>query len=177
MLLDFARTMRAEPTDAEHRLWQHLRAGRLPGFKFRRQQPLGNYIVDFVCLEARLIVELDGGQHNGSVSDVARDSWLTSQGFVVLRFWNSDVFENLEGVVERILVQLQATPHPSPQPLSRKGRGARSRVRVRAPIEHGIANESASFASLPLDGGVATVSGQGGTEGEGDASSKSGPQK
>jgi very-short-patch-repair endonuclease len=121
MLLDFARTMRAKPTDAEHRLWQHLRAWRLPHFKFRRQQPLGNYIADFVCLEARLIVELDGGQHNGSASDIARDAWLTSQGFVVLRFWNNEVFENLEGVLERILVQLQAAP--SPQPLSPRGRG------------------------------------------------------
>ena len=173
MLLDFARTMRAAPTDAEHRLWQHLRVWRLPAFKFRRQQPLGKYIVDFVCLEARLIVELDGGQHSESVSDIARDAWLRSQGFVVLRFWNNDVFENLAGVVERILVQLQQ-PHPSPQPLSgprprrRKGRGARSRVKVSALIKHGIANKSTSFASLPLDGG--------GTEGEGDVSTKLDPQ-
>ena len=67
MLLDFARTKRAVPTDAEHRQWQHLRAGRLPAFKFRRQQPLGNYIVDFVCLDARLIVESDGGDRKSVV--------------------------------------------------------------------------------------------------------------
>jgi very-short-patch-repair endonuclease len=168
MLLDFARTMRAAPTDAEHRLWQHLRAGRLPGFKFRRQQPMGNFIVDFVCLEARLIVELDGGQHNGSASDVRRDERLASQGFVVLRFWNNEVFESLEGVVERILAQLQQ-PHPSPQPLSRKGRGARSRVKLSPSIKRGIANKSTGFASLPPRGG--------GTEGEGEVPTKSGPQK
>ncbi len=175
MLLDFARTMRAAPTDAEHRLWQHLRAGRLPGFKFRRQQPLGNFIVDFVCLEARLIVELDGGQHNGSAADVARDAWLTSQGFVVLRFWNNEIFENLAGVVERILLQLQAAPHPSPQPLSgprprrRKGRGARNRIsKTVSSTETSYENE-ASLASLPPRGG--------GTEGEGEAPTKSGPQK
>jgi very-short-patch-repair endonuclease len=167
MLLDFARTMRAKPTDAEHRLWQHLRAGRLPNFKFRRQQPLGNFIVDFVCLEARVIVELDGGQHNGSASDVKRDEWLRAQGFVVLRFWNNEVFENLEGVVERILVQLQQ-PHPSPQPLSRKGRGARSRTAITAPSIEAFDDSEASFASLPLDGG--------GTEGEGDVPTKLGLQ-
>jgi very-short-patch-repair endonuclease len=166
MQLDFARTMRAKPTDAEHRLWQHLRAGRLSAFKFRRQQPLGNFIVDFVCLEARLIVELDGGQHNGSVSDVKRDEWLASQGFVVLRFWNNEVFENLEGVVERILVQLQAAP--SPQPLSRRGRGARRRCAITVPSIEASDDSEACFASLPLDGG--------GTEGEGDVSTKLGPQ-
>jgi very-short-patch-repair endonuclease len=173
MLLDFARAMRAGPTDAEHRLWEHLRAGRLPKFKFRRQQPLGNFIVDFVCLEARLIVELDGGQHNESASDIARDAWLASQGFVVLRFWNNEVFENLAGVVERILVQLQQ-PHPSPQPLSgprpprRKGRGARSRVRASPPIKSSGKNQIASFASLPPRGG--------GTEGEGEVPTKLGLQ-
>jgi very-short-patch-repair endonuclease len=166
MLLDFAKTMRATPTDAEHRLWQHLRAGRLPNFKFRRQQPLGNFIVDFVCLEARLIVELDGGQHNGSASDVARDAWLSSQGFVILRFWNNEIFENLEGVVELVLVQLQQ-PHPSPQPLSRKGRGARRHQTFITSIAISE-GQAASFASLPLDGG--------GTEGEGDVSTKLGPQ-
>lgn len=167
MLLDFAKTMRAVPTDSEHRLWQHLRAGRLPKFKFRRQQPLGNYIVDFVCLEARLIVELDGGQHHGSASDIARDAWLTSQGFVVLRFWNNEVFGNLEGVVERILVQLQATPSPQPlsgpRPPRRRGRGAK-RAQITATSINTPGDNTASFASLPLDGG--------GTEGEGDVSTK-----
>ena len=166
MLLDFAKTMRAVSTDAEHWLWQHLRAGRVPEFKFRRQQILGNFIVDFVCLEARLIVELDGGQHNGSVSDVARDAWLTSQGFVVLRFWNNEVFENLEGVVERILVQLQTAP--SPQPLSPRGRGARRRRAVTAPSIEAFDDSEASLASLPPRGG--------GTEGEGDVPTKIGAQ-
>ena len=168
MLLDFARTMRAAPTDAEHRLWQHLRAGRLGEFKFRRQQPLGKYIVDFVCLEARLIVELDGGQHSESVSDIARDAWLRSQGFVVLRFWNNDVFENLAGVVEQILVKLQATPSPQPlsgpRPRRRRGRGASQRSAkntAKTPADRAL-------SSLPLDGG--------GTEGEGDVTTKLDPQ-
>jgi very-short-patch-repair endonuclease len=167
MLLDFARTMRAAPTDAEHRLWEHLRAERLPNFKFRRQQPLGDFIIDFVCLEARLIIELDGGQHNGSASDVNRDEWLASQGFVVLRFWNNEVFENLEGVLERILVQLQAAP--SPQPLSRQGRGARSRVKGNASSKLSAREKKAGFASLPPRGG--------GTEGEGEAPTKSGSKR
>ena len=117
MLLEFAKSMRGKPTDAEHRLWQQLRAGRLQHYKFKRQQPMEKYIADFVCFEARLVVELDGGQHNGSSSDVVRDDWLKAQGFIVLRFWNNEVFENLAGVMERILAQLLALP-PSLHPLS-----------------------------------------------------------
>jgi hypothetical protein len=112
-------------------------------------------------------VELDGGQHNESANDVARDAWLTSQGFVVLRFWNNEIFENLEGVVERILVQLQQ-PHPSPQPLSRKGRGARLRVKVSPSIKSSGKNQIESLASLPPRGG--------GTEGEGEVPTKLGLQ-
>jgi Protein of unknown function (DUF559) len=96
---------------------------------------------------------LDGGHHNRSASDVARDAWLTSQGFVVLRFWNNEVFENLEGVVERILVQLQAAPSPQPlsgpRPPRRRGRGARRRRAVTAPAILAFDDSEASFASLP----------------------------
>ncbi len=158
-LLALAKGMRAEPTDAEHRVWQNLRAERLGGFKFRRQEPMGNYILDFVCYERRVIVELDGGQHGESNCDLLRDDWLRRQGFVILRFWNSEVFENLEGVLERTLAQLQALP-PSPQPLARSGRGARRRpATVPASID-----ALRPLPSLPLDGG--------GIEGEGDVSSK-----
>ncbi|HEX5022491.1 MAG TPA: DUF559 domain-containing protein [Candidatus Binatia bacterium] len=95
--------LRKDPTDAERLLWQKLRFWQVDGFKFRRQQPLGNYIVDFVCLEKRFIVEVDGGQHAERMDyDRQRDAWLHDQGFVVLRFWNHDVLKNTDGVVERI---------------------------------------------------------------------------
>ncbi|MEQ1517933.1 MAG: DUF559 domain-containing protein, partial [Usitatibacteraceae bacterium] len=111
--------MRAAPTDAEATLWRHLRAHRLADHKFKRQQPLGDYIVDFVCFEGRVIVEVDGGHHNDSVSDKLRDAWLRSRGFIVLRFWNNEVLQNLDGVLARILESL--TPSPSiPLP---EGRG------------------------------------------------------
>ena len=139
MLLEFAKSMRGKPTDAEHRLWQQLRAGRLQHYKFKRQQPMEKYIADFVCFEARLVVELDGGQHNGSSSDVVRDDWLKAQGFIVLRFWNNEVFENLAGVMERILAQLLALP-PSLQPLSRPGREATERRHRRLKILPHVAN-------------------------------------
>ena len=103
--------MRSTPTEAEHRLWQILRAKRVAGYKFKRQLPIDRYIVDLVCLTSRLIVEADGGQHNGSARDKRRDAYLRSQGFRILRFWNNEIFENENGVMERILDALQS-PHP-----------------------------------------------------------------
>ena len=94
-----AKELRNNPTEAERILWQHLRFRQFGGYKFRRQQPLGNYIVDFVCLGKRLVVEVDGGQHNSQHSyDERRDAWLEQQGFRVLRFWNNEVLQNVEGV-------------------------------------------------------------------------------
>jgi len=118
-----ARTLRKNPTDVEKLLWRRLRMWQLDGYKFRRQQPLGNYIVDFVCLEEKLIVELDGGQHaEQSDYDAERDGWLREQGFVVLRFWNNEVLDNLEGVTEKIYQSLKNTPFLSPSPQGgRKG--------------------------------------------------------
>ena len=113
--------MRSAPSDAEHRLWQILRAKRLAAFKFKRQLPIDHYIVDFVCLRERLIVEADGGQHSESVGDIRRDAYLTAQGFRILRFWNHEIFENEEGVLTRILDAL-ATPL-SPTPLPQRGEG------------------------------------------------------
>lgn len=102
-----AKALRNNMTDAEKRLWIDLRRRRLLGCKFRRQQPLGSYIVDFVCLSERLIIELDGGQHARELAyDRHRDHWLTEQGFTVLRFWNNDVFENIEGVLQTIAYDL-----------------------------------------------------------------------
>ncbi len=109
-----AKNLRRDMTDAERKLWYRLRAGWV-GVKFRRQQPIGAYIVDFVCFERRLIVELDGGQHADAVEkDAARTRWLESQGFTVLRFWNNDIMTNIEGCLTRIMEALSPSPQPSP---------------------------------------------------------------
>ena len=115
MLRRHAKKMRSEPTPAEHRLWQILRAKRLAGYKFKRQLPIDQYVVDFVCPRHRLVVEADGGQHAESPRDTVRDTYLEAQGFRVLRFWNSDIFDNEEGVLTGILNALQ-TPLPNPSP-------------------------------------------------------------
>ena len=98
-----AKQLRRQMTQAEGRLWYYLRAGRFHGWKFRRQVPIGNYIVDFVCEAARLIVEVDGGQHaQAIVRDNERTAWLQAQGYAVIRFWNNDVLENTAGVLESL---------------------------------------------------------------------------
>jgi very-short-patch-repair endonuclease len=94
--------MRGAPTDAELRLWRLLRDRRLSGFKFRRQVPVGSYIVDFLCVGAKLIVKADGSQHAENDRDAVRDAYLESQGWKVLRFWNNEVLRNREGVLETI---------------------------------------------------------------------------
>ena len=98
----FAKHLRQNMTDAEKLLWYHLRAYRLNGKRFRRQQPLGPYIVDFVHFGSRVIVEADGGQHNDSLSDKERDAWLRSQGFRVLRFWNHEILRQTDVVLSVI---------------------------------------------------------------------------
>ncbi len=115
-----ARTLRSNPTDAERRLWQGLRGRQMDGFKFRRQMPLGPYIVDFVCLEARLVIEVDGGQHQGSQKDQARDAWLTAEGYRVLRFWDHEVLGRTTELLERIWDALH--PHPGLPPSRGKER-------------------------------------------------------
>ena len=100
-----ARRLRKTSTDAERTLWRHLRARQLDGLKFRRQQPLGRYIVDFVCLERRLVIELDGSQHaeeEHRAKDQARDRWMREEGYTVLRFWDHEVLSNTRGVLEEI---------------------------------------------------------------------------
>ena len=99
-------------TDAELRLWYHLRAGRPAGVKFKRQHPMAPYVLDFVSITHRLIIELDGGQHLESDADFRRDSHLRAQGYTVLRFWNNDVLTDTEAVLERILTALSPTPLP-----------------------------------------------------------------
>ena len=106
---NFARALRTNATDAERRLWRHLRQRQIDGFRFRRQQPIGPYFVDFFCPEAKLILELDGGQHTmREAADEARTEWLEARGYRVLRFWNNDVLQNTEGVLVRIGEALRA---------------------------------------------------------------------
>ncbi|UCI08108.1 endonuclease domain-containing protein [Mesorhizobium sp. B1-1-8] len=105
----FARSLRREMTEAENKLWQELRDRRLDRIKFRRQVPIGKYIADFVCLEARLIVEIDGNQHADSDSDRIRSAELKGNGFRVLRFWNDDVLKDLDGVCGTIIAYVRDT--------------------------------------------------------------------
>ena|ERR1700733_5777911 len=101
--IEFARQLRRDATDAEHLLWKHLRLRNVDGYKFRRQHVIEDFIADFACIEAMLVVELDGGQHSDSIDfDTARTRVLESNGFRVLRFWNNDVIENIEGVLHKI---------------------------------------------------------------------------
>ncbi|PPT95143.1 endonuclease domain-containing protein [Xanthomonas arboricola] len=116
-----ARALRTGMTEAERALWRCLRGSQLQGFKFRRQHPIPPYIADFCCIDAALIVELDGSQHQTS-SDQARTRWLQLRGGRVLRFWNNAVLLSLDAVVEMI-VEVVATPYPHPNP-SPAGRGA-----------------------------------------------------
>jgi very-short-patch-repair endonuclease len=100
-----ARKLRNNLTEAEKKLWYYLRNKNL-GEKFRRQQPIGPYFPDFVCLKKLLIIELDGGQHYASADDKIRDDYFKKEGFTVLRFWNNEVLENIEGVLIKIKEQL-----------------------------------------------------------------------
>ena len=124
-----AKRLRKNMTDAEKLLWSKIRNRQL-GVKFRRQQPVGRYIVDFICFEEQIIIEVDGGQHSQNKEDEIRDKWFMAKGFKVLRFWNNDVLRNVRGVVEDIREELLS---PSLNP-SRQGR-------------------ENSSPSLPLDGG------------------------
>jgi very-short-patch-repair endonuclease len=110
-------------TDAERMLWHRIRHKQLDGHRFRRQVPIGPYIVDFACLDARVIVEVDGGQHADAIADdSARDAWLAARGYCVVRFWNNDVIGNIDGVLVLLRDALHAeTPHPSPPPQGGRG--------------------------------------------------------
>jgi very-short-patch-repair endonuclease len=105
-LRKFAKSMRHEPTDAEAKMWRLLRDRRLSAFKFRRQVPLGSYILDFVCFEHRFVVEIDGSQHVESSRDEARSRFLNAQGFEIARYWNNDVLKQPTAVLEDIFAKL-----------------------------------------------------------------------
>jgi very-short-patch-repair endonuclease len=99
-----ARKLRRNQTDAELKLWLHICNRRLDGLKFRRQVPIGGFVADFLCEDARLIVEVDGGHHSEqSESDLARTKALQAAGFELLRFWNNEILQNIDGALERIL--------------------------------------------------------------------------
>lgn len=107
-----ARTLRNQSTDAERHLWRHLRHRQINGYRFRRQVPIADYIADFACLEARLVVELDGAQHQERrIHDEVRDHRIETQGFRILRFWDNEVFRETEAVLERILQALEEYGH------------------------------------------------------------------
>jgi very-short-patch-repair endonuclease len=118
MASERARYLRRNRTTAERRLWWQLRDLKEIGFKFRQQVPIGHFIVDFACLSQRLIVELDGGTHSTDLElrrDRARERYPMDQGFRVIRFWNADVMQNMEGVMDTIVAALH-TPTPDPSP-------------------------------------------------------------
>ena len=101
-----ARKLRNTMTDAERRLWSHLRASQLDGAKFTRQLPIGDFVVDFACRSARLAIELDGGQHADNLADDARTKIIEAHGYRVIRFWNNDVLQNTDGVLTAIREEL-----------------------------------------------------------------------
>jgi very-short-patch-repair endonuclease len=112
-----ARAMRAVPTEAERKLWWHLRHRiPTPGTHFRRQVRIDRYIADFACHAARIVIEIDGGQHSGSAADQDRTKVLEAHGYRVLRYWNNDVLSNIDGVLEDILSAITTTPTPNPSP-------------------------------------------------------------
>jgi very-short-patch-repair endonuclease len=117
-LSPLAKNLRKRATDTERFMWKHLRAKHLEGLKFRRQQPIGKYIVDFVCFEKKIIIELDGGQHtmlSEKQKDIERDKWFKKQGYKVLRFWDNEVLINIQGVLE--VVETHCFNHPPLNPL------------------------------------------------------------
>jgi very-short-patch-repair endonuclease len=103
-----ARRLRQSSTDAERRMWSALRDRRLTRYKFRRQHPVGDFILDFACTEFRLVIELDGGQHADDPADIRRTAWLEGQGWKVIRLWNNDILTNTDGVLQAILRALRA---------------------------------------------------------------------
>ena len=155
----FVKQLRTHMTDAERVLWRQLRAHRLLGEKFRRQQPIGTYIADFVHFGARLIVEADGGQHNASPRDAERDAWFERQGFRVLRFWNHDILDRTEAVLEEILRNV-APPSSADRRLVDGPPATES--------SHLIALEAANLSTLPNTCFPSPLAGEGGAAAPGE---------
>jgi very-short-patch-repair endonuclease len=136
MSLKQAKMLRSDMTDAERRLWYRLRAHRFAGIKFKRQVPIGRYVVDFACMSRKVVLEIDGGQHADSEADRVRDRQLMEQGFKVLRFWNNDVLKQTDIVLETIMETLNTESDPSPgalrafpSPQGERGKRVRGEVR------------------------------------------------
>ncbi len=122
-----ARELRANATDSERRLWTHLSVRQVAGVRFNRQVPIGPFICDFVSRGAKLVIEVDGGQHNWNAeTDRARTRYLEAQGFRIIRFWNNEVMESIEGVVAKIEQALADRPSPDPSRKREGSFGARS---------------------------------------------------
>jgi very-short-patch-repair endonuclease len=117
--LELAKQLRSNQTDAEQKLWLYLRAHRFVNIKFKRQKPIGSYIVDFVSMKHKLVIEADGGQHGGK-KDEQRDVWLKMQGFTVLRFWNNEILQQTDAVLEKIRLTIE-TLSPGPSPVNGRG--------------------------------------------------------
>ncbi|MBS0309676.1 MAG: endonuclease domain-containing protein [Proteobacteria bacterium] len=132
-LRERAKTLRKHQTEAEQRLWYFLRAHRFMNLKFKRQEPIGSYIVDFVCHTHQLIIEADGGQHAENMAyDQTRDAWLAAQGFTMMRFWNNEILQQTDAVLEKIRLAvegfaLSSAAALSPAPLP-KGEGEQQQV-------------------------------------------------
>jgi very-short-patch-repair endonuclease len=156
-----ARALRANMTDTERALWRELRNRRLGG-RFRRQFPIPPYVVDFACIEGRLIVEADGGQHARPGDHDNRDSELRRQGWRVLRFWNNDILTNRTGVLQAIMEALgEQNPHPNPPPLAGEGVSARDAVnRDPAAIADDVANGFVTNDPDPAGGTAGRRDGQ-----------------
>jgi very-short-patch-repair endonuclease len=118
-----AKELRRSQTDAEEKLWMRLRGSQIPDAKFRRQHPIASLVADFCCPKRRLVVEVDGGQHADNVRDQKRTAYLTRLGFKVIRFWNHEVLNDTDAVVDKISDELQV-PHPNPLP--GKGEGTQT---------------------------------------------------
>jgi very-short-patch-repair endonuclease len=113
--VELVRKLRRNQTEAEGKLWVYIKNRQICGVKFRRQRAIGKYVVDFVSLENKLIIEIDGGQHNefpNIIKDEERTKYLESQGYQVLRFWNNDVLENIDGVLDNLIEILNTGKHP-----------------------------------------------------------------
>jgi very-short-patch-repair endonuclease len=115
-LTTLARNLRNQPTDAEQRLWLHLRASRFEGVKFTRQHPIGDFIADFACRSLRLAIELDGGQHSDSLSEANRTRIIEAHGYRVIRFWNNEVLGNMDGVLQVIAAEIAIARNQTPLP-------------------------------------------------------------
>lgn len=134
-LVQAARRLRRDGTSAERALWAAVRNRGIVGAKMRRQASPGSFVVDFMCPEARLVIEIDGGQHCGSAADASRDALLTAQGWMVLRHWNHEVAENLDGVLADIAgrIEMRRAAHPLTPTLSPSGERGGKRRRLRPP--------------------------------------------